>query len=188
MSALASQFTSVSIACSIVCSDADQSKYQRSASLTFVRGIYRWQVNSPHKGSLTRKKTGTTCTITGDAHCSCTLLVWFWQQEFLFHKIACIGHQKPCMCPPYQETLCYGSIRIHKYILSETFSKVILFISIYAYTYIDGNNVVGICCLWNLNISFIHLYDMDQFYSANIQNKRKHMFLHISWYAQNSLS
>ena len=33
----------------------DQRKHQSSASLAFVRGIHRWLVNSPHKGSVTRK-------------------------------------------------------------------------------------------------------------------------------------
>ena len=37
------------------CSGADQSKYQTSASLTFMRGIHRWPVNSPHKVPVTRK-------------------------------------------------------------------------------------------------------------------------------------
>ena len=32
---------------------ADQRKHQSSASLAFVRGIYRWPVNSPHKGPVT---------------------------------------------------------------------------------------------------------------------------------------
>ena len=30
-------------------------KHQSSASLTFVRGIHRWAVNSPHKGPVTSK-------------------------------------------------------------------------------------------------------------------------------------
>ena len=30
-------------------------RYQSSASLAFVRGIHRWTVNSPHRGSVTRK-------------------------------------------------------------------------------------------------------------------------------------
>ena len=30
-------------------------KYQSSASLAFMRGIYRWPVDSPHKGPVTRK-------------------------------------------------------------------------------------------------------------------------------------
>ena len=38
-----------------VYSDADQRKYQSSASLAFVRGIHRRPVNSPHKGPVTRK-------------------------------------------------------------------------------------------------------------------------------------
>ena len=34
-------------------SSADQRKHQSSASLTFVRGIHRWSVDSPHKRSVT---------------------------------------------------------------------------------------------------------------------------------------
>ena len=41
MSAMASQITRLTIVYSIVCSVADQRKYQSSASLAFVRGIYR---------------------------------------------------------------------------------------------------------------------------------------------------
>ena len=55
MSAMASQITGVSIVYSIVCSCADQRKHQSSASLAFVRGIYRSPVNSPHKEPVTRK-------------------------------------------------------------------------------------------------------------------------------------
>ena len=55
MGAMVSQITSVSTVHSTVYSDADQRKYQSSASLAFVRGIHRWPVNSPHKGSVTRK-------------------------------------------------------------------------------------------------------------------------------------
>ena len=55
MSTIASQITSLSIVCSIVCSGGDQRKHQSSASLAFVRGIHRWPVNSPHKGPVTRK-------------------------------------------------------------------------------------------------------------------------------------
>ena len=55
MGAMASQITCVSIVYSIFCSDADQRKYQSSPSLTFVRGIHRWPVNSPYKGAVTRK-------------------------------------------------------------------------------------------------------------------------------------
>ena len=52
---MASQITGVSMVCSTVCSGADQRKHQSSASLAFVRGIYRWPVNSPHKGPVTRE-------------------------------------------------------------------------------------------------------------------------------------
>ena len=40
---------------SSVYSGADQTKYQSSASLAFVRGIHWWPVNSPHKWPVTRK-------------------------------------------------------------------------------------------------------------------------------------
>ena len=49
MSAMASQIAGVSIVCSIVCSGTDQ-REQSSASLAFVGGIHRWQMDSPHKG------------------------------------------------------------------------------------------------------------------------------------------
>ena len=56
MGAIASQITSLTIVYSIVYSDADQRKYQSSASLAFVQGIHRGPVNSPHKWPVTRRK------------------------------------------------------------------------------------------------------------------------------------
>ena len=55
MSAMGSQITGVSIVCAAVCSGTGQRKYQSSASPAFFMGIYRWQVDSPHKGPVTRK-------------------------------------------------------------------------------------------------------------------------------------
>ena len=55
MGAISSQVTGGWIAYSSVCSGVDQSKHQRSISLAFVREIYRWPVNSPCKGPVTRK-------------------------------------------------------------------------------------------------------------------------------------
>ena len=55
MDAMASQITSLTIVYSTVYSAADQRKHQRSASLTFVRGIHRWPVNSPHQWPVTWK-------------------------------------------------------------------------------------------------------------------------------------
>ena len=52
---MTSQITGVLIICLNVCSVADQRKHQSPMSLAFVRGIHRWQVNSPHKGPVTRK-------------------------------------------------------------------------------------------------------------------------------------
>ena len=53
--AIASQTTNLTIVYSPFYPGADQRKHQRSASLDFVTGIYRWQVNSPQEGPLTRK-------------------------------------------------------------------------------------------------------------------------------------
>ena len=55
VNAMATQITGVWIVYKAVCSGADQRKHQSSASLAYVRGIHRWQVNSPDKGPVTRK-------------------------------------------------------------------------------------------------------------------------------------
>ena len=55
MGTIASQITSLTIVYSTVYSDADQTKYESSASLAFVQGIHRGPVNSPHKWRVTRK-------------------------------------------------------------------------------------------------------------------------------------
>ena len=52
---MVSQFTSLAIVSSTVCSGADQRTHQSSASLAFVREIHRSPVNSPHKRPVTRK-------------------------------------------------------------------------------------------------------------------------------------
>ena len=56
MSTMASQITSLTIVYLTVYSGVDQKrKHQSSASLTFVRRIQRWPVNSPPKWQVTRK-------------------------------------------------------------------------------------------------------------------------------------
>ena len=55
MTTMASQITSLTVVYSIVYSGAHQRKHQSSASLTFVQGIHRGPVNSPHKWPVTRK-------------------------------------------------------------------------------------------------------------------------------------
>ena len=55
ISVISTQITGVSIVCSTVCSGTDQRKHQSCASLTFMRVIHRWLMDSPHKGPVTRK-------------------------------------------------------------------------------------------------------------------------------------
>ena len=52
ISTMASKITDISIVCS---TGADQRKNQSSVSLTCVKGIHRWPVDSFHKGPVTRK-------------------------------------------------------------------------------------------------------------------------------------
>ena len=54
MTTIASRITNLTIVYSIVYSDADQRKHQRSTSLAFVWGIHRWPVNSTHKRPVTQ--------------------------------------------------------------------------------------------------------------------------------------
>ena len=56
MGAIASQITSITIVYLIVYSDADQRKHQSSTLLSFVRGIHRGPVNSPHKWPVSLKR------------------------------------------------------------------------------------------------------------------------------------
>ena len=55
MIAMMFQITSISIVYSTICSGPDQRKHQSSASLTFMRGIHLWPVNSLHRRPVTRK-------------------------------------------------------------------------------------------------------------------------------------
>ena len=55
MGAIASRITNLTIVYSTVHSGGDHRRHQSSVSLTFVRGIHRWPVNSPHKWPVTRK-------------------------------------------------------------------------------------------------------------------------------------
>ena len=55
MGSIASLNTSLTTVYSTVHSGAHQRKHQSSASLAFVRGIYRRPVDSPHKWPVTRK-------------------------------------------------------------------------------------------------------------------------------------
>ena len=55
MGTIPSKITSLTIVYSTIYSDADQRKYQNSASLAFVRRLQRRPVNSPRKWPVTRK-------------------------------------------------------------------------------------------------------------------------------------
>ena len=55
MGSIASQITSLTIVYSSIYSGTDQRKHQSFASLAFVRGIHRSQVNSLHKWLVMQK-------------------------------------------------------------------------------------------------------------------------------------
>ena len=54
MSATVSHITGILIVCSTICSGEHHRNHQSSAPLSFVREIYRWAVESHHKGPVTR--------------------------------------------------------------------------------------------------------------------------------------
>ena len=102
MSTIASQITSLTTVYSTVYSGADQIKHQSSASLTFVWGIHRGPVNSPHKGPVKRKMfpfddvimilSAALSVSGGSDYASISVSQWncFWQ------KIQHLSF-KPCM-------------------------------------------------------------------------------------------
>ena len=55
MTVMASQITSLTIVYACIYWGTGQRKHQSSASQAFVRGIHRWQMNSPQKEPVTRK-------------------------------------------------------------------------------------------------------------------------------------
>ena len=69
MGAMVSQITSLTIIYRTVYSGTNKRKHQRSASLTFVRGIHRWPANSPHKWPVTRKMFPFDDFIMSDEFC-----------------------------------------------------------------------------------------------------------------------
>ena len=122
MGAIASEITSLTIVYSTVYSDADQRKHQSSASLTFVRGIHRWPVNSPHKWPVTRKMFPSDDVImvkltvwwcnsdcrnkpksaTRKSHLSCLSSV-ICKYEYPLEENHCPWHPRPCLikCQPF---------------------------------------------------------------------------------------
>ena len=89
----ASQITSLTIVYSTVYPDADQRKYQSSASLAFVWVIHRWPVNSPHKWPVTRKMFpfDDVIMVTNSAPKYTTVVSWAkvrnksWPKYFFSH-------------------------------------------------------------------------------------------------------
>ena len=77
----ASRITSLAIVYSTLYFGVDQRKHQRSASITFVRGIHRWLVNSLHKWPVTRKMFPFDDVIMRG--CSGIIITWFIAVEYL---------------------------------------------------------------------------------------------------------
>ena len=104
MSAMASQFTSLTIVYSTVYSSANLRKHPSFASLAFVRGIHRGPVNFPHKWPVTRKMFPFYDVIMNP------LLVLMYQSisyyvPNLFHRIS--NHS--CILHPLSALYCAGN-------------------------------------------------------------------------------
>ena len=94
ISAIAFQISGVSTVYSIFCPGADK-KYQTSASLAFVSGIYRWPVNSPHKGSVTPKMFPFDDVIMYMYYEGAYLLLTFPELEIEFGQVYLTSCSRP---------------------------------------------------------------------------------------------
>ena len=136
--AIVSQITSLTI----VYSDADQRKHQSSASLTFVRGIHRWPVNSPHKWPVTRKMFPF-----GDVIME-TLPIYIiptdiknprWERQTNGEKKKCKNNS---IMPTYFSLRIHIYLRIHWYMYAYSvyiYIDVCIYIYVYRYIYIPSN-------------------------------------------------
>ena len=105
VSAIESQISGVSTVCAILCSGADQGKYQRSTLLASVRGIHRRTVDSPPKGPVTWK--------------SFHLMTSSWFCEIF---LSLNEHHTKKQCCVSMVCFKYG---IHKYLSAEWFELLI---------------------------------------------------------------
>ena len=91
MGTMASQITSLTIVYSAIYSGADQRNHQSSASLSFVWGIHRGPVNSPHKGPVTRKMFPFDDVIMTVQLESCShqgpFTIWIMAVEIILHLV-----------------------------------------------------------------------------------------------------
>ena len=112
MGSIASPITSLTIVYSIVYSDADQSKLQRSASLAFVRGIHWGPVNSPHKWPVTRKMfpfDDIIMKLLQSLTC-CSQSAWWVSPEHqceLHHPRTSSTDSSPCGIPHWKQACKY---------------------------------------------------------------------------------
>ena len=94
MGGIASQITSLMIVYSTVYSDADQRKDKSSTSLTFVWGIHRGRVNSPHKWPVKQKMLSFDDVIMDQiAHENIMYIGWFDVWLLRVSKAYCYGFQ-----------------------------------------------------------------------------------------------
>ena len=98
MGAIASQITSLAVVYWTVYPGADQRKHQNSTSLAFVRGIHRWPVNYPHKGSVTWKMFPFDDDIMIDR--DMTALLWMVTLHFVAFGYSIHPHisYEVCVC------------------------------------------------------------------------------------------
>ena len=113
MGTIASQISSLTIVYSIVYSYADQRKHQSSASLAFMRGIYRGLVNSPHKWPVTWKMFPFDDVIMGYRPHSISPGARFWSPNGLRNQMQPAGHVV-VVKPSVFWTLCFRKEWSHK--------------------------------------------------------------------------
>ena len=95
-------------------------KHQSSASLAFVRGIHRWPVNSPHKGSVTRKMFPFDDVIIRTAICLCEFTVNFRRDPTKRPKgFFCPGISRPEDITLPLPSRCYMDVQNYRQIVQQ---------------------------------------------------------------------
>ena len=118
---MVSQITSLTIVDSTIYSGVDQRKHHSFTSLAFVRGIHRWPVNSPHKGTVTRKMFPFDDIIMRETACGCdrycvTLTITLAWQSALTTSLWLRIWKMYCQCSYYMENIVEKQQRIPQWL------------------------------------------------------------------------
>ena len=103
MGAMASQITNLIIIYATVYSGEEKRIHQSSESLTFLRGIHRWPVNSPHKWPVTRKMLPFDDVIMYENSTAVRSLLWLHSRSDVLRLLLLYCTQHPAIMGMYYD-------------------------------------------------------------------------------------